>query len=197
MLVLNHATFPNFSVPIVFVWILKGLLFIVSCNLHMGFPGGSDGKESSCNAEDLSSIPGLGWFPGRGRSNPLQCSCLENSHGQRSLAGYSPWDHKVRQDWAAKHSTTQSAYDDNFTSYLPFWMLLFNFFFLFWLLWLGLPVLCWIEVVRGDILVLFQISVGRFSAFHCYVGCGFIINSFYYVDTFFLYTSFIRIFIFF
>ena len=98
MLVLNHATFPNFSVPIVFVWILKGLLFIVSCNLHMGFPGGSDGKESSCNAEDLSSIPGLGWFPGRGRSNPLQCSCLENSHGQRSLAGYSPWDHKVRQD---------------------------------------------------------------------------------------------------
>ena len=131
MLVLNHATFPNFSVPIVFVWILKGLLFIVSCNLHMGFPGGSDGKESSCNAEDLSSIPGLGWFPGRGRSNPLQCSCLENSHGQRSLAGYSPWDHKVRQDWAAKHSTTQSAYDDNFTSYLPFWMLLFNFFFSF------------------------------------------------------------------
>jgi len=42
------------------------------------FPGGSDCKESACNAEDSSSIPELGRFP-RGRNgNPLQCSCLEN-----------------------------------------------------------------------------------------------------------------------
>ena len=53
----------------------------------MGFPGGSDGKESACNAGDLGSIPGLGRSPG---GNPLQYSCLENLHGQRSLAGYSP-----------------------------------------------------------------------------------------------------------
>ena len=44
----------------------------------MGFPGGSDGKESTCNAKDLGSIPGLGGSPGGGHSNPLQCSCLEN-----------------------------------------------------------------------------------------------------------------------
>ena len=52
---------------------------------------GSDGKESACNAGDLSSILGLGRSPGGGRGNPLQYSCLENPHGQRSLVEYSPW----------------------------------------------------------------------------------------------------------
>ena len=55
-----------------------------------GFPGGSDGKESTCNAEDLDSVPGLGRSPGGGHGNPLQYSCQENPHGQRSLVGYSP-----------------------------------------------------------------------------------------------------------
>ena len=55
----------------------------------LGFPGGSDGKESTCNAGDLGSIPGLGRSPGGGHGNPLQYSCLENPHGQRSLVGYS------------------------------------------------------------------------------------------------------------
>ena len=58
------------------------------------FPGGSDGKESLCNVRDLGSIPGLGRFPGGGHGNPLQYSCLENPHGQRSMAGCSPWGHK-------------------------------------------------------------------------------------------------------
>ena len=44
----------------------------------LGFPGGSDGKESACNAGNPGLIPGLGRFPGRGNGNPLQCSCLEN-----------------------------------------------------------------------------------------------------------------------
>ena len=44
----------------------------------MGFPGGSDGKESTCNAGDLGSIPGLGISPGEGNGNPLQYSCLGN-----------------------------------------------------------------------------------------------------------------------
>ena len=57
----------------------------------MGFPGGSDGKESTCNVGDLGSIPRLGRSPGGGHGNPLQYSCLENPHGQRTLAGYSPW----------------------------------------------------------------------------------------------------------
>ena len=39
------------------------------------FPSGSDDKESACNEGDLSSIPGLGRFPGGGHGNPLQYSC--------------------------------------------------------------------------------------------------------------------------
>ena len=42
------------------------------------FPGGSDGKESACNVEDLGLIPGLGRSPGEGTGVPLQQSCLEN-----------------------------------------------------------------------------------------------------------------------
>ena len=45
----------------------------------MGFPGGSDGKESACNAGDLGSIPGLGRSSGEGNGYPLQDSGLENS----------------------------------------------------------------------------------------------------------------------
>ena len=56
-----------------------------------GFPGGGDGKETACSAEDAWSIPGSGRSPGEGHGNPLQHSCLENPHGQRSLVGCSPW----------------------------------------------------------------------------------------------------------
>ena len=49
------------------------------------FPGGSDGKESACNAGDLGLIPELGSSPGGGHGNPLKYSCLENPHGQKSL----------------------------------------------------------------------------------------------------------------
>ena len=47
-------------------------------------------KESTCNAGDAGSILGSGRSPGEGNGYPLQYSCLENPHGQRSLAGYSP-----------------------------------------------------------------------------------------------------------
>ena len=57
----------------------------------MGFPGGLAGKESTCNAEDEGLIPELGRSPVGRLGNQLQYSCLENSHGQRSLLGYSPW----------------------------------------------------------------------------------------------------------
>ena len=59
--------------------------------VFLGFPSGSDGKESACNVVDLGSIPGLRRSPGGGHGKPLQYSCLENPHGQRSLEGYSPW----------------------------------------------------------------------------------------------------------
>ena len=53
-----------------------------------GFPSGSNGKVSTCSMGDVGSIPGSRRSLGGGHGNPLQYSCLENSHGQRSLAGY-------------------------------------------------------------------------------------------------------------
>ena len=50
----------------------------------MSFPGGSDNKESACNARDLGSIAGLGRYPGEENGNPLQYSCLENSMDRRA-----------------------------------------------------------------------------------------------------------------
>ena len=65
-------------------------LYVLTTKLFWGFPGVSDGKESSCNAGDLGLIPGLGRSPEEELGNPLQNSCLENPHGQRILVGYSP-----------------------------------------------------------------------------------------------------------
>ena len=48
-------------------------------------------KEPTYNAGDLGLIHGLGRSSGGGHGNPLQYSCLENPHGQRSLTGYNPW----------------------------------------------------------------------------------------------------------
>ena len=45
----------------------------------VGFPGGSDGKESACSVGDLGLIPWSGRSPGEGNGYPLQYSCLENS----------------------------------------------------------------------------------------------------------------------
>ena len=59
--------------------------------IYQGFPHGSVGQESACNAGDLGLIPGLGRSPRGGQGNALQYSCLENPYEQRSLAGYSPW----------------------------------------------------------------------------------------------------------
>ena len=62
--------------------------------MGVGVPGFSDSKESACNAGALGPIPWVGRSPEGGNGNPLQYSCLENPHGQRSLVGYSPWDCK-------------------------------------------------------------------------------------------------------
>ena len=60
-----------------------------------GFPGGSDSKESACNAGGPSSIPGSGRSPREGNGNPLQYSCLENSMDRGA------W-------WATAHGVTKS-----------------------------------------------------------------------------------------
>ena len=62
--------------------------------VFLGFPGGSDSKESACNPGDLGWIPELGRSPGGGHGYPLQYSCLEKPHGQRRLVGHSPRGHK-------------------------------------------------------------------------------------------------------
>ena len=63
----------------------------------VGFmPGGSDGKESACNAGNLGSIPGLGRIPGEGNGNPLQYSCLENPMGR---GVWQATVHEVANSW--------------------------------------------------------------------------------------------------
>ena len=62
----------------------------------LGFPGGSDGKESTCNAGHLGLILGLGRSPGGGPGNPLYYSCLENAHRQRSQQ---VTVHRVKKSW--------------------------------------------------------------------------------------------------
>ena len=55
---------------------------VIGCWINVyirGFPSGSDGKESACNARDPGSIPGSGRSPEEGNGNPLQHPCLENS----------------------------------------------------------------------------------------------------------------------
>ena len=57
-------------------------------------PGGASGKESTCNAGDLGSIPGLGRYHWRRVWQPTPVFLPGESHGQRSLVLYSPWGHK-------------------------------------------------------------------------------------------------------
>ena len=57
----------------------------------MGFPGGSESKESACNAGVLGSIPGLGRSPGEGKGSPLQYSGLENCMDSKV--------HEVAKSW--------------------------------------------------------------------------------------------------
>ena len=76
----------------------------ININMHfpraMGFPGGSDGKESSSSAGDLGSIPESGRSPGEGNGNPLQYSCLENSMNRGAWwAIQSTGLHRVGHNW--------------------------------------------------------------------------------------------------
>ena len=81
-------------------WVLDTLASVWLMNVRFwrlcqapGLPQRLRGKESTCNAGaigDSGSIPGSGRSPGGGHGNPPQYSRLENPHGQRSLAAYSP-----------------------------------------------------------------------------------------------------------
>ena len=65
----------------------------------MSFPGGSDGKESTCNGGDMGLIPGSGKSPGEGNGNPLQYSCLENPMDRAWWATVVGLQ-RVRHNWA-------------------------------------------------------------------------------------------------
>ena len=70
----------------------------------LGLPWWLRCKASAYNEGDPGSIPGLGRSPGEGNGNPLQYSCLEKSHRQRSLVGYSPWGRKESDMTERLHS---------------------------------------------------------------------------------------------
>ena len=66
--------------------------------VQMGFPGGSEGKETACNARDLGSIPGSGRSPGGGKGSPLQYSCLENPMDRGAWRATVHGSQRVRQN---------------------------------------------------------------------------------------------------
>ena len=82
---------------------------MLSPPVFLGFPGGSDGKESACNAGDLGSVPELGRSPGGGHGNPLQYSSLENINGGEEPGGLqSIGSQRVGQDekhWAGRNTS--------------------------------------------------------------------------------------------
>ena len=69
----------------------------------LGFPGGSDGKESPCNVRDWGSVHGLGRSPGEGHGIPLQYSCLDNPMDR---GAWWATDHKVVKSWTRQSSGT-------------------------------------------------------------------------------------------
>ena len=84
-----------------YYFILKIIYLLYWSYKKGGFPGGSDGKESTCIAGDLSSIPGLGRSPGEGHGNPFQYSCLENSMDRRPGRLQSMESQRGVHNWAA------------------------------------------------------------------------------------------------
>ena len=66
---------------------MRIVTYLAQFLLNLGFPGGSDGKETACNAGDLDLIHGLGRCPEGGMAILLP----GEFHGKRSLEGYSPW----------------------------------------------------------------------------------------------------------
>ena len=110
------SSLPNFSSLIKLIFLVSpldhsALIFNSTSIILSYFPpasnisGGSDSKESTCNAGDLCSTPGLGRSP-EGEHGKLSILCLENPHGQRSLACYSSWGHK-ELDKTERLSTAQ------------------------------------------------------------------------------------------
>ena len=83
-----------------FFWFVLAV-FLMRTSAYRGFPGGSDGKESACNAGDPGSIPGSERSPGEGKGYPLLYSCLEN------LTDREAWWSTVHGVWKSWTNTTE------------------------------------------------------------------------------------------
>ena len=79
------------------------------------FPGGSNGKESTCNAGDPGLVLGMGRSPGEGNDNPLQYSCLENlmdrGDWRATVSCKSMGLQRVRHDWTINTSTLKQPWE--------------------------------------------------------------------------------------
>ena len=74
-----------FNLQNIFISLKIRTVYLITYNIALASLVAQLVKKFACNVGDLGSISGLGRFPGRGHGNPFQYSCLENSHGQRSL----------------------------------------------------------------------------------------------------------------
>ena len=68
--------------------------YLVTYSISQGFPSGSDGKESICNTGDVGFDIWVGKIPWSRKWQPTPVLLPRESHGQRSLVGFSPWGHK-------------------------------------------------------------------------------------------------------
>ena len=92
--------------PVLYSRSLLIIYFIYGTVYTLGFPSGSDGRESACNVGDPGLIPGLGRSLGEGKGYPLQYSCLENSMDRRA------W-------WATVHVVAKSYLNTKLLTYAP------------------------------------------------------------------------------
>ena len=83
------------------------VVFYLFLKYTQGFPGGSDGKQSACNAGGPGSILGLGRSPGEGKGNSLQYSCLENSIDR---GAWQSIVHEVTENWTQLSHYTFTLY---------------------------------------------------------------------------------------
>ena len=95
---LAHAQILYFS-----LWKLPGRQLFYGAIKNKGFPGGTSGKEPTCQCRSHKKStldPWIGKNPGEGHGNQLQHSRLENPMDRWSLTAYNPWGPRVRHDWS-------------------------------------------------------------------------------------------------
>ena len=145
---------------------------LVSYHLQTGLPSCLSGKEFTCQCRKCRRHGFNPWVRQISHSRKLEPTSVllpEKFHGQRSLAGYHVWDHK-------ESKRTEQLSILTCISKLRVLLILFQyglllFLFLLWLLWLGLPKLHWIIVMRVGTLVLLLILGEIISVFHCWEWC--------------------------